>query len=202
MRKRRLALAGLAMLLTSGCTPLDNMLASVPFFAFLRESPSLDPYEAPRAMPPNSVPFSSPNGDEALPPLGPSEAELQAYAAGPYGVNPLPHDSAVVALGAVMYERYCFVCHGMEGTGGGPIVGPDKYPNLAPNLTLPLTVGRSDGYIYAVIRAGRGLMPAYGPRLSNEERWAVVHYVRELQRRAGSAPAAAPAAQDTAQGNP
>jgi hypothetical protein len=35
--------------------------------------------------------------------------------------------------------------------------------------------------MYAVIRAGRGLMPAYGPRMNHLERWATVMYVRQLQ---------------------
>src|SRR5690606_8399347 len=39
---RLLALAVIAAI-TAGCTALDNALASVPFFAFLRESPSFDP---------------------------------------------------------------------------------------------------------------------------------------------------------------
>jgi mono/diheme cytochrome c family protein len=59
---------------------------------------------------------------------------------------------------------------------------------MGPNLTLPATTGRSDGYIYAIIRAGRGLMPSYGPRMTHLERWATVSYVRQLQRAAGGSP--------------
>jgi mono/diheme cytochrome c family protein len=147
-------------------------------------------------MPPGAVPFSSPVG-EALPPLVPTVQALDAYAAGPFGVNPLPAgDAEVLATGRAMYERYCFVCHGTAGTGDGPVVGPEKFPPLVTNLTLPLSVGRSDGYIYAVVRAGRGLMPPYGQRMTEHERWAVVHYVRDLQRQSGASPAAA--APDTA----
>jgi hypothetical protein len=65
---------------------------------------------------------------------------------------------------------------------------------MAPNLTLPVTVARTDGYIYAIMRAGRGLMPAYGPRMTHLERWATVNYLRQLQRAAGAAPQAAPPA--------
>jgi mono/diheme cytochrome c family protein len=69
---------------------------------------------------------------------------------------------------------------------------------MGPNLTLPVTVARSDGYIYAIIRAGRGLMPAYGPRMSHLERWATVNYLRQLQRSAGAQPQAATPAPATA----
>lgn len=195
-----LLLAALALGGT-GCTALDNALASVPVFAFLREAPFFDPYEAPRPAPEFSIPFRSPAG-EAVPPIEASETGLNAFAATSWGVDPLnPADTAVQALGKLMFERYCLVCHGPAGHGDGPIIGEGKYPPIAPNLTLPATVARADGYIYALIRVGRGLMPAYGPRLTHEERWAVVTYVRALQAAAGATPArtdsaAAPAARN------
>lgn len=171
--------AGLA-LGTGACTRVDNALASIPFLAFMRNAPSFDPYEAPRPAPPGSVPFSSPVG-ELLPPLEGTEAALNQFAAGPYGRNPLAaDDSAVLALGQVMYARHCAVCHGDEGQGNGPAVGPTKFP-FAPNIVAPPTTERPDGYIYGIIRAGRGLMPAYGARTTHLERWAVVNYVKRLQ---------------------
>jgi hypothetical protein len=59
---------------------------------------------------------------------------------------------------------------------------------------LPATVARTDGYLYAIIRAGRGLMPSYGPRTSHRERWAIVNYDRQLQ---GASGAASPAPADS-----
>jgi len=185
----------------TGCTALDNALAAVPVFAFVRDAPFFDPYEAPRPAPEFSVPFNTPAG-EVAPAITASEAGLNAFAATEWGVNPLnPADTAVQALGTKMFERYCLVCHGPEGKGDGPIIGDGKYPPIAPNLTLPAAVARADGYMYALIRVGRGLMPAYGPRLTHEERWAVVTHVRALQAAAGAAPArtdsaAAPAARN------
>lgn len=202
-RGRHLLLIAGLCLSASACTAIDNALASVPFFAFLRESPSFDPYEAPRPAPPGAVPFNSPAGD-APPRAEPTEAALNAFAAGPYGVNPLPPDSAL-ELGREMYERHCSVCHGPQGGGDGTIIGQDKYPALAPNLTLPATVARADGYMYALIQVGRGLMPAYGPRTTHLERWAIVNYVRQLQQASGAAPAAAqpvPQAADTTGATP
>ncbi|MGD8277408.1 MAG: cytochrome c [Gemmatimonadota bacterium] len=189
-----LALAG------SGCTALDNTLASVPVFAFLRDAPFFDPYEAPRPAPENSVPYDSPVGVD-VPPIEASENGLNAFAATSWGINPLdPADTAVQALGKKMFDRYCLVCHGVDGKGNGPITGENKYPPIAPNLTLPITVNRPDGYLYGMIRVARsGLMPAYGPRLNHRERWAIVTYVRALQTAAASADnasAAAPAARN------
>lgn len=188
---RGAALAALLALGSGGCTALDNALASVPFLSFMRNAPSLDPYEAPRPAPPGSVPFSSPNGD-ILPPMEGTEAALNAFAAGPHGQNPLAmDDSAAMALGQAMYNRHCAVCHGETGQGNGPAVGPTKFP-FAPNLTASPTTERTDGYVYAIIRAGRGLMPSYGARTRHLERWAMVNYVKQLQALAPGLPARLP----------
>jgi len=179
-RLSRALLAAALALGTAGCTRIDNALASVPFLAFMRNSPAFDPYEAPRPAPPGAVPYSSPAG-ELLPPMEGTEAALTAFAAGPYGRNPLaPGDSTALALGQVMFLRHCSPCHGETGQGNGPAVGPTKFP-FAPNIAAPPTTDRPDGYIYAIIRAGRGLMPSYGARITHLERWATVNYVRRLQ---------------------
>jgi mono/diheme cytochrome c family protein len=196
--RRTAALLSLLALSVAGCTALDNALAAVPFLAFMRSSPSFDPYEAPRPAPAGAVSFQSPVG-EVLPPitsvpLGPemraTEAGLRAFAAGPYGTNPFRTDE-LMALGQDRYERHCTVCHGSQGLADGPVVarqGEDKYPPIARNLTLPPAVALPDGYLYGIIRAGRGLMPAYGSRTTHRERWAIVEYVRQLQRQAGATP--------------
>lgn len=162
----------------SGCTEIESAMASVPFLNFMHESPSFDPYEAPRPAPVNAVPLESPAGEwEETIPTPVTEAALLAFAAG--RTNPLAPDSAVLARGAWVFETYCAVCHGAEGRGNGPVVGQGKFP-LGPDLTIPTTVGRSDGYIYAIVKAGRGLMPSYR-RIPPADRWAVVTYVRQLQ---------------------
>ncbi|MBI4409242.1 MAG: cytochrome c [Gemmatimonadetes bacterium] len=191
----------LVLLLTGGvaaCTALDNFLASIPVFSFLREAPFFDPYEAPRPAPAGAVPSESPAG-EVLPPVAPTHAALQAF--GATVANPVA-DAKTLARGQLLYQRQCFVCHGPAGKGDGPVVTRpgdqpgSKFP-FAPNLTAPNVVQYTDGYLYGIIRAGRGLMPPYGERLSHLERWYVVNYVRQLQRGAAAAtatPAAAAAA--------
>ncbi len=189
--KLRFVAVALALsLIGAGCTRFEDAMASIPVFSFLRNAPFFDPYEAPRPAPFGSVPFNTPAG-ESLGPLEATDAALTEF--GARVSNPLAaNDTAALRMGDVMYQRHCAVCHNADGKGNGPIVGPGKFP-LAPNLTLGTTIGRSDGYIYGIIRAGRGLMPAYGPRMTHRERWATVNYVRQLQRVSGAQPAAAPA---------
>jgi mono/diheme cytochrome c family protein len=53
----------------------------------------------------------------------------------------------------------------------------------APSLLTESAQGRSDGYLYSIIRYGRGVMPRYGDKVYlREDRWAIVNYVRKLQR--------------------
>lgn len=198
-RSRRLAVVALLSLTAgAGCTRIDNALASVPVFAHMRSAPSFDPYEHPLPAPPGSIPFESPSGP-VLPPLAATEQALREFAAGPWGRNPLAaDDEAALALGQSMYERHCSVCHGQQGRGDGPIIGQGRFP-LAPTLVAAPATELPDGYVYGVIRAGRGLMPAYGARMTHVERWAVVTYVNRMQADAGAtavptAPEATPGA--------
>ncbi|HEX2167482.1 MAG TPA: cytochrome c [Longimicrobiales bacterium] len=182
------AAVALVTLTAPGCTRIDNALASVPIFAFMREAPSFDPYEHPLPPPPGAVPFITGNG-EMLPPMEASEAAFAAFEASPYGQNALAQDDpAALALGQVMFERHCAVCHGTTGTGDGPVA--QVYgPGFVPPLTSGAAIGRSDAYIYAVIRAGRARMPSYGARTTHIERWAIVNYVNTLQSAGGAVPA-------------
>jgi mono/diheme cytochrome c family protein len=171
-------------------------MASVPVFSYLRNAPSIDPYEMPRNPPAGAVAYLSPAGDS---PIGIVATDAGLTTFGATATNPLSAtDTAALKHGQLMFERHCFVCHGPEGKGDGPILNKQgetgKFP-YAPNLTLPMTAERSDGYLYGIIDVGRGLMPPYGPRMNHTERWAIVLYLRQLQRAAGAVPAApAPAA--------
>ena len=42
--------------------------------------------------------------------------------------------------------------------------------------------GWGDGHIFHVITKGQGVMPSYAQQIQPEDRWAVIHYVRALQR--------------------
>jgi mono/diheme cytochrome c family protein len=193
-RTGRALLVAVGALSFAGCTDwagydLDYFWDAIPVLATMRGSVAYDPYELPRLPAPNSVPFSTPNGD--MP--GPfAQAQLDSAAA--TLTNPFAGsaDPAVLARGQAVYNTQCTTCHGPQGAGNGPVVGPGKYP-FAPPINGAATVGRSDGYIYAVMVAGRGLMPPYGEKITHADRWATVSYVRQLQGQSGGA-SAAPAA--------
>jgi mono/diheme cytochrome c family protein len=73
----------------------------------------------------------------------------------------------------------CVVCHGPEGDGQGYIV--PIYP-MPPSLHSLKVRNWPDGRIFHVITRGQNLMPSYATQILPEDRWAVIHYVRALER--------------------
>jgi mono/diheme cytochrome c family protein len=106
----------------------------------------------------------------------PTPAALDSLALVP---NPTPVSDTSLANGRRQYQINCAVCHGADGGGSGPVVG---FGLPVPSLLTDLTKNRSDGYIYGIIRNGRGLMPTYN-RIEDMDRWDIVNYVRGLQGR-------------------
>lgn len=217
---RAAGVLALAALGTGACTPLDDAMVAI-FGRSMRDQPSFDPYENPRLPAENSVPFASGNYPAQIGDVGVGQAEGLAMDLPPFAPmdmappgsevvrgleNPVPADEASLEKGRVLYDRYCTVCH---GAAGQPSEAPirDKMPVVqAWPLSTGGAVGYSDGYIYGMIRVGRGVMPAYGHRVTHFERWHIVNYVRYLQQQqaggagaGGSAPGEAPAS-DTAAG--
>ncbi len=95
-------------------------------------------------------------------------------------VNPLPRTREVFAVGRKAYANRCEVCHGALGNGVGSLTA--AYGGKAANLQAQQFRDYPDGKIYWVLVNGKNNMPSHAPYLSESERWAVVHYVRALQR--------------------
>lgn len=193
--RRIIAAAVLSPALLTGCTDwagydLDYFWAYIPPLATMRSSVGYDPYAMPRLPPEHSVPVAGAFG-AAPAPFG--SAQLDSVAA--TLVNPFAGGASpeVLARGEALFAAQCAICHGPTGAGNGPIIGAGKFPFSLP-VNGGAAVGRSDGYLYGVITVGRGLMPPYGEKLGHADRWAVVEYVRQLQRAGGAVPAAAGAA--------
>jgi mono/diheme cytochrome c family protein len=89
-----------------------------------------------------------------------------------------------MAIGQQSYQTYCETCHGPKGMGDGPVSMASSAELKGPFtgvFPLVTAMGRSDGYIYNLIRGGGQRMPSY-QRIPPEERWHLVNYVRYLQR--------------------
>src|SRR5262249_27105188 len=96
--------------------------------------------------------------------------------------NPLAATPDALRHGKVLFETNCAPCHGSAAMGDGPVAAHTAV--RATDLTAGPSAARSDGYLYATIRTGGGVMPAYADAMSATERWQVVLYLRQLQREA------------------
>ena len=92
---------------------------------------------------------------------------------------PVAVDYSLMELGRQKYDIFCTSCHGAAGDGNGVT---KSYGILAASYHDERLRNEADGYIYDVITNGKGLMYGLKDRLTPEERWAVVLYVRALQR--------------------
>jgi mono/diheme cytochrome c family protein len=201
MRGRRSALPALVAalaLLTGGCefyhyripSP-DQLWHIIPWFDHMITARYVRPYETaavPRYTPEGTVPVAGGEPDFLAEWVGGKTAIADAlrnpFAAGgdarPSSAGPkvatLPRE--VEAAGDSLYQNFCTVCHGVAGDGKGPVgnrVG-------APSLLTGRARGYSDGYLYGIIRYGRGVMPRYGDKVYRPaDRWAIVSHLRKLQ---------------------
>jgi mono/diheme cytochrome c family protein len=97
--------------------------------------------------------------------------------------NPYPITEKGLAKGKEMYDIYCGICHGEKADGAGYLVREDggKYPVQPANFLAEEHLTASNGRYYHAIFHGRNLMGNYKDKLSYEERWQVIHYIRSLQ---------------------
>ncbi|WP_269523531.1 c-type cytochrome [Coraliomargarita parva] len=92
---------------------------------------------------------------------------------------PVEPTNELMLKGQQKFNIFCAACHGEAGDGNG-VTKP--YGVLAANYHDDRLRGVEDGYLYDVISNGKGLMFGLKDRLTPEERWAIVLYVRALQR--------------------
>ena len=93
--------------------------------------------------------------------------------------NPLLPTPAVLKLGQRKFLTYCSPCHGDYADGNSRLQG--QFPP-GPTLHSKRVIGFSDGRIYNVITDGQNAMPSYARQITKEQRWAIVNYIRVLQR--------------------
>lgn len=164
-------------------------LGACSWFTDFKDQPAIQPWDsvadtvAPRGQPVNSVPVTglqTPGYTYSYRPL-PNVIDSMSVLVNPK--NPANLSAAELdsslANGHRYYQQNCAVCHGDAGMGNGPAT---KYGVPGINLMTDMTKARSDGYVYGMLRNGRGSMPSYN-RIEEPDRWDVVNYVRGLQGR-------------------
>lgn len=130
---------------------------------------------ADRAPVPGTIPASVPVGENA---------SDSYYATGLINGNfgdgiPVPVDMKLLKRGQERYTINCAVCHGAGGAGNG-IVSEYGFGGIA-NYHVDSIRQMPDGQIYYTIVHGKNNMLGL-PHIPPDDRWAIVAYVRALQR--------------------
>jgi mono/diheme cytochrome c family protein len=95
--------------------------------------------------------------------------------------SPLPVTETLMARGKQRFEINCSPCHGSQADGNG-ITKKIGAMAVVANLHDKRIVELTDGEIFNTITYGKGLMGAYGPNVVPQDRWAIIAYLRALQR--------------------
>ncbi len=166
----RAAAIAYAALLVSGCS----------WFTDFKRQPSWHPWQSEadtipaRGNPQNSVSVYG----TAAPGFIYSRAQLPGTIDSMAGIrNPVAADARSLENGRKYFTINCAVCHGFTGAGDGVAT---KYGMIGMPLTSDHAKSLSDGYIFGMIRNGRGSMPTYN-RIEESDRWDIVNYIRALQ---------------------
>lgn len=92
--------------------------------------------------------------------------------------NPVPATTDVVEQGHRIFKRDCELCHGSKGKGDGQM--SYSMPVKPANLASAKVQSQSDGALFWKIVQGRGMMPSTEGKITDDERWAVIDYIRTL----------------------
>lgn len=183
-----IAMSIAAVLLTVGCTGKNPELSKLPNIELIQDmmdSPALkaqdhenaDELKASSRLPPDGT---VPVGFTPYKYAG-DAAEAAAKLKNPYAGN---SKAELLELGRRKFETYCAVCHGYSGGGDGPVA--PKMALKPPPLVSDKIKDVTDGAIFHIITDGQGVMSSYAYQLVNEnDRWAIVNYVRSLQKLSG-----------------
>lgn len=93
---------------------------------------------------------------------------------------PVPLTPALLSRGRERFNAYCAPCHGEDGYGRG-IVVRRGFP-APPSYHEQRLRDAPAGHFFAVITHGYGVMYSYADRVAVPDRWAIVAYIRALQR--------------------
>jgi mono/diheme cytochrome c family protein len=193
----RLLLGSLCVVLLPGCEKAMRNMYEQPKYGPLvasslwpdgQSARSLEPGVVVRSAGALAASSSGRQGDLALPDWGAGAAVRDSGAAS--GMAPAAHPQplrtsppvtiAELRRGRERYDIYCAPCHSVSGDGDGMVVRRG-FPAPASLHTPPMRAA-SDAHLFDVITSGYGVMYPFADRIGPPDRWAIVAYVRALQR--------------------
>lgn len=92
--------------------------------------------------------------------------------------NPLAVSQESISKGEELYNMYCFSCHGDTGYGDGPAGGS---MGVRPaNFHDQKVMKQKDGALFWKLTNGKGNMPPFKEALTEDQRWQLIVFLREL----------------------
>lgn len=183
MRSLTLVCAALSLALLSGCrgstsseppVHLNPNMDSQDKLKAQGESTFFADKRAMRAPPAGTVARGFEKSDDALYRGRQPNGEFVAQ-------SPMPITKEAMKRGQARFDIYCRPCHGDDGAGNGLV--PQRPGMVAiPTYHQDRIRNMTDGELFSIITNGVKTMPSYRHQIPTEDRWAIVAYLRALQR--------------------
>ena len=94
--------------------------------------------------------------------------------------NPTKGDARALKMGGMLYKRHCASCHGREGLGDGPKAR--RLETFAGDFSGDYYQNQTDGEHFYKTLVGRDEMPGYENKMSEEDIWSIVSYMRTFKK--------------------
>ena len=177
----------------AGCRGSFSRRPPIELFADMVRQPKLRP-QTPNAWFPDRMSSRLPVAG-TIPQTGPArvgDQEVSPFEDVPYNTGripgttnfvetlPVPVTAELLHRGRERFTIHCAICHGAGGDGKG-LTAKYQMVNMA-NFHDKRLVTMPDGEIFNTITNGKNLMGAYGPNVTVADRWAIIAYIRALER--------------------
>jgi mono/diheme cytochrome c family protein len=94
--------------------------------------------------------------------------------------NPVAKSAASNTAGKTLYDKNCASCHGKVGLGDG--VKARALQTFPGDFSKAEFQGQTDGDLHYKTKTGRGEMPKYEGKLTDDDIWNVVNYMRTFKK--------------------
>ena len=179
--KARILISAAVALAASGCISPRKSTPQVEVWPDMKRQPKYKPQQASELFADGRASRSPVEGTVAQGQLRLDDAFSTGVVDNKYvGMNPVKIDRELLERGHQRFEIHCSPCHSRTGALTG-IVG-QRSSWLPANLHDARVKGMTDGEIFTIVTNGRRSMPPYRNYIIEKDRWAIVAWLRVLQR--------------------
>jgi mono/diheme cytochrome c family protein len=179
-RRVRIAVAASVSLALAACEPTFRDMYDQPKQKTATGTPLFADGLATRPPVPDSVPLALGEAAANTSGRGGRDQLARLDTADARQALPATVDAATLARGRERFTIYCAPCHGSSGTGDGPVVRRG-FP-APPSYFEARLRSADDRHFFDVMTNGYGVMYSYRGRVDANDRWAIVAWIRHLQR--------------------